>query len=102
MPGIDFAAVRAAVSILDVLELLDCKPFRRRGDRLRGSCPFGCGGSPRDFAAYPDTDRYYCYFCHRRGNQLELWARLQGLGVYDAAKDLCDRLGIPVPFLYRW
>jgi DNA primase len=102
MPGIDFAAVRASVSLLDVLKLLDLHPIRRRGDRLRGPCPFDCDSSPRDFAGYLDTDRYYCFCCHRGGNQLELWADLHGLNVYEAAKDLCHQLHIEVPFIYRW
>ena len=102
MPGIDFAAVRASISLLDVLKLLNFSPTRYRGDRLRGRCPFGCGSSPRDFAAYLDTNSYYCFCCHHGGNQLELWADLQRLSLYDAAKDLCHRLNIPVPLIYRW
>jgi DNA primase len=102
MPGIDFAAVRASVPLLDVLKLLDFQPVRRRGDRLRGPCPFGCNSSPRDFAAYLETNSYYCYSCRRGGNQLELWARVHKLSIYDAARDLCYRLNIDVPLIHRW
>ena len=102
MPGIDFAAVRAAVSLRDVLNLLEFHPTRRTKRDLRGPCPFGCGGSPRDFAAYLETNSYDCFSCRRGGNQLELWARLQRLRIYDAAKDLCHRLGIEVPLIHRW
>jgi DNA primase len=102
MPGIDFAAVRDSVSLLDVLQLLDLHPIRRRGNRLRGPCPFGCNTSPRDFAGYLETDRYYCFCCHRGGNQLELWADVQRLRLFEAARDLCHRLNIEVPVIYRW
>ena len=102
MPGIDFAAVRAAVPLRDVLNLLQFHPVRRTRRSLRGPCPFGCGGSPDDFAAYLETNSYYCFSCHRGGNQLELWACLQRLRIYDAANDLCQRLGIEVPLIHRW
>jgi DNA primase len=102
MPGIDFAAVRAAVSLQDVLNLIEFRPVRRNQRGLRGLCPFHCGGSPRDFAAYLETNSYYCFSCRRGGNQLELWARLQRLRLYDAALDLCQRLHIEVPFIHRW
>lgn len=102
MPGIDFAAVRASVSLLDVLKLLEMQPLRRRGDRLRGPCPFGCTGSPRDFAGYLETDRYWCFCCRRGGNQLELWADIHGIRVYEAAQDLCHRLNLEVPLIHRW
>jgi DNA primase len=102
MPGIDFAAVRASVSLLDVFKLLGLHPIQRRGDRLRVPCPFDCSSSPRDFAGYLNTDRYYCFSCRRRGNQLELWADLHGLNIYEAAQDLCHRLDIQVPLIYHW
>lgn len=102
MPGIDFAAVRAAVPLLDVLQLLKFQPVQQRGDRLRGPCPLGCESSPRDFAAYLDTNSYYCFSCHRGGNQLDLWAAVQRLCLYDAADDLCRRLNIEIPPIYRW
>jgi DNA primase len=102
MPGIDFAAVRASVSLMDVLQLLGFCPVQQRGDRLRGACPFGCKSTPRDFAAYLDTNSYHCFSCHRSGNQLELWAAVQRLCLYEAAEDLCHQLNIQVPFIYRW
>jgi hypothetical protein len=39
MPGVDYAALRARISILDVLGLVHFQPVRRSGDRLRGLCP---------------------------------------------------------------
>jgi DNA primase len=102
MPGIDFAAVRAAVSLRDVLNLIEFRPVRRNKRGFRGICPFGCDGSPGDFAAYLETNSYYCFSCRRGGNQLELWARLQRLELSNAARDLCHRLHIEVPLIHRW
>ena len=48
MPGIDYRALRAAVSLEQVLELLRFKPTRRLAHKLRGPCPIhdsnGTGG----------------------------------------------------------
>ena len=101
MPGIDFAVLREQVPILDVFALLQIQPTGR-GYRLRSPCPLQCRQSPRDCVIYVDTNRYYCHHCHCGGNQLELWAETQGLSFYDGSKDLCQHLGISIPYLYRW
>jgi len=102
MPGIDFAAVRAQVFLPDVLQLLHFHPLRRRGHKLRGHCPLCRSSDPRAFVADLSTNRYSCFSCRRKGNQLELWAAFRSLRFYDGVEDLCHQLGIPVPFIYRW
>jgi DNA primase len=97
MPGIDFAAVRIRISMDEVLELLDFRPVRRVGTRVRGRCPFDCGSSPLAFVANLALRRYHCFSCHRSGNQLELWASLQRQPFHDAVYDLCQRLNIRPP-----
>lgn len=39
MPGLDFQAIRAAVSISQVLELLGFVASEQSGDQVRGPCP---------------------------------------------------------------
>jgi hypothetical protein len=102
MPGIDYAALRARISILDVLELLHFQPVGRSRYRVRGRCPLYCSPDPRAFVAYLDTDRYYCHRCLSSGNQLELWRDTQDLPLFHASRDLCRRLNIPVPEIHRW
>lgn len=102
MPGIDFAYVRKHISILDVLALLEFRPVRCVGGRLRGSCPFACGHSGSDFVAYLDSNRYHCFRCRRSGNAIELWADIRRLTFYKAAEDICQRLGIQPPLIDRW
>jgi DNA primase len=102
MPGIDFAALRDLISIVDVLRLLDFQPRRRRGERLRGLCPLQCSQNPHVFVVNVATDDYYCHACHHYGNQLDLWAETQGLTIYAAAQDLCRRLNIQAPQIHRW
>jgi len=102
MPGIDFAYVRKHVSILDVLALLDFRPVRRLGYRLRGLCPFACSRSDRNFVAYLHTNRYHCFGCRRSGNAIELWAGIRRLSFHKAAEDICQRLHIQPPLIDRW
>ena len=99
MPGIDFAVLRAQVSIFDVLYLLDFRPVSRRGDYVRGVCPFECSTDPRRFVANVVTNKFYCHCCKRGGNQLELWSLARSMRFFDGAKDLCLRLNIPIPYL---
>ena len=48
------------------------------------------------------TDRYYCHQCKSHGNQLELYAAVENITVYQAAVDLCHALGRDVPWIKRW
>ena len=40
--------------------------------------------------------------CHSKGNQLEFWAAVHQLPIYEAAIDLCRALGRDVPWIERW
>jgi DNA primase len=102
MPGIDFAAVRAQVSLPDVLQLLHFQPLRRRGHKLRGPCPLCRNSDPRMFVADLSTNRSCCFSCRRKGNQLELWTTFRSLRFYDGVEDLCQQLGLEVPRIHRW
>jgi DNA primase len=101
MPSIDYRAVRAAVPLRRVLELLQFTPVRRRGDELRGPCPIHGSHSPRSlsFAANVRKQAYCCFVCGAGGNQLDLWAAVSHLPLYAATCDLCQRLGIEIPQL---
>jgi DNA primase len=99
MPSIDFRELRRRVLISDVLGVLGFEPTKRRGHRLRGSCPIhelGSAGT-RTFSVDLDKNCFQCFGCGRSGNQLDLWAFTQRLPLHSAAVDLCDRLGIEVP-----
>jgi DNA primase len=101
MPGIDLKQVRHEVGIQQVLGLLDFVPTSRKGPRLRGPCPIHGDSSPpsRVFSAHLGCHRYRCFRCHSAGTQLDLWAAVHSLSIYAAAKDLCEHLGIPIPYL---
>jgi DNA primase len=102
MPGIDFAEFRKRITLPQVPRLLHFHPIRSSKNQLRGPCPFACSEARRSFLAYLESDRYYCFSRRRSGNPLDLWAGARQLSVYEAARDLCRRLGIEPPPIDRW
>lgn len=99
-PPIDFTAVKAAVTIAAVLQLLGTT-LHGRGAQQRGPCPLhgSTSGTSRCFSANTDQNAFHCFKCGRAGNALDLWAAATRQTPYDAAVDLCARLGIPLPIL---
>jgi DNA primase len=103
MAAIDFRAVRLAVDISAVLDLLGFVPRSRRGGQVRGPCPLHKATTPasRSFSAHLTKQAYRCFRCGASGNQLDLWAEATGQPLYQAAIDLCEKLHQPVPWLHR-
>ena len=101
MPGIDLRQVRSQITIQQVLDLLGFVPITRAGYRLRGPCPIHASSRPqsRVFSVNLACHRYRCFRCHSAGTQLDLWAAIHRLSIYAAAKDLCRRLSLPIPYL---
>ena len=100
-PAIDFAAVRAAITMAAVLQLLGFQANSTRGSQQRGPCPLhgSTSGTSRCFSAHLDQHLFHCFKCGRKGNALDLWAAANQQSPYDAAIDLCARLHIPLPTL---
>ncbi len=105
MPGVDFERIRAVVTMEPVLNLLGFEPTSRSGSQWYGSCPLpdcGAGRRRRSFSVNVARGRYCCHRCGRHGNPLELWAAATQQSVYQAAIDLCRRLGCEIPWIRRW
>jgi putative transposase len=100
-PPIDFAAVRAAVNMAAVLQLLGFQANSTQGAQQRGPCPLhgSTSGTSRCFSANLDQQMFRCFKCGRQGNALDLWSQATRQTVYDAAVDLCNRLHITLPTL---
>lgn len=98
-PAIDFAAVRAAISLTAVLALLGLQTRSRRGAQQRGPCPLhgAISSTSRCFSANLHDHMFHCFKCGRSGNALDLWGQAQRLPPYDAAID--QRLNVPLPLL---
>lgn len=84
-----------------VLELIEWRPNSRRGDQLRGPCPVhqSQGERSRIFSVSLSKQAFQCFKCEAKGNHLDLYAKVTGLPVYEAALELCERLGIEPPGL---
>ncbi|HJT78873.1 MAG TPA: CHC2 zinc finger domain-containing protein [Gemmataceae bacterium] len=104
MPGVNFDRLRAEITMEEVLRLLAFAPTGRSGWQWYGPCPFHPATAKRSrcFSVNVALRRYYCHRCHRHGNHLELWAAASQLPLYQAAIDLCQRLGRDVPWMQRW
>jgi transposase InsO family protein len=100
-PAIDFAAVRAAITMAAVLGLLGFQARSAQGAQQRGTCPMhgSTSGTSRSFSANLNQHTFHCFKCGRSGNALDLWAQATRQTPYDAALDLCQRLNIPLPSL---
>ena len=104
MPGIDFNRLRAEITMTEVLALLGFQPVTRSGAQWYGCCPVHDAAAQRKqrcFSVNVTLGRYYCHRCHSHGNALELWAAATQLPLYQAAIDLCQRLGREVPSIQR-
>jgi DNA primase len=101
MPSIDYRQVRSAVNMRQVLELIGFEASRRHADEWRGPCPLHSSRSPysRSFAANVRKNTFRCFRCGAVGNHLDLWILHTELPLYEATRELCRRLGVPLPIL---
>lgn len=104
MAGVDFNKLRNEITMEQVLNQLGFERVSQSGDQLHGPCLVHRSTSPqsRTFSVNLRTGRYFCHKCQSKGNQLELWAAVHELPIYDAAVDLCRVLGHEVPWIKRW
>jgi transposase InsO family protein len=100
-PAIDFAAVRAAITIAEVLALLGFVPRSEHAGQQRGACPLhgSTHGTARCFSVNTNAQTFHCFKCGRSGNALDLWVQATKQTPYEAAVDLCQRLHVPLPLL---
>ena len=104
MAGVDFDTLRSEITMEQVLNKIGFKPSSRTGDQWHGPCPVHGSSSPqsRSFSVNVKSGRYHCHKCHSHGNQLELWAAIHQLSIYDAALDVCRALDHKIPWIKRW
>lgn len=104
MPGVDFARLRAEITMVQVLDLLQFQLTARSGPQWYGYCPLH-ESSPhhrRVFSVNVDLRLFYCHRCRCRGNQLDLWVEATKLPFHRAMIELCERLGRDIPWVHRW
>ena len=100
MPAIAYDRLRQHVALADVLHLGGCTPTWRCGAQVRAPCPLHeAGPRSRSFSAHVERGLGHCFSCGRGGNALDLWVMHTRLPLHAATLDLCQRLGLPVPWL---
>ena len=103
---LDFEALKARVSIVDLLETIGWEPAGRRrgGKELRGPCPIHQSSSATSliFSVTPSRSIFHCFKCDAGGDTIALAAYLLGIPPKQrvkAAVELCKYLGIQIPRL---
>ncbi len=86
-PFVDFKAIRAAITMEQVLEhygILD--QFKRSGDRLSGPCPIHKGSNPTQFSISVSKNIWNCFSeCKHHGNVLDFIAKMEDVSIHAAA-----------------
>jgi len=100
-PPIDFQAVRAAITIGAVLDLLGFQARSARAGQQRGPCPLhgSTSATSRCFSVHLTRHTFHCFTCGRSGNALDLWVQASRQSLHEGAVDLCQRLNIELPTL---
>ena len=94
---VDFKAVKAAVSMLQVLEHYGlAESFKRSGNSLSGPCPLHGGENRTQFRVSLEKNCWNCFgTCNGGGNILDFVARKEGCSLREAALVLCDWFQLP-------
>jgi DNA primase len=94
---VDFKAVKAAVSMLQVLEHYGlAESFKRTENSLSGPCPLHNGENRTQFRVSLDKNCWNCFgACKGGGNVLDFVARKEGCSLREAALMLCDWFQLP-------
>lgn len=102
MTLLDYPALRAAISMKQVLTLLQFQPSQHQGPQLRGPCPihdpYG-EDDPRCLSVHLTRGVFRCFRCAAHGNQLDLWRLTQRVPIYEAAIELCRQARLTPPTL---
>jgi len=101
MRGIDYQALRKRIEIRAVLDLIGFKPTSKSRQQWRGPCPLHGSQATwsRTLSVNIPRGLFRCFKCHAGGNVLDLWSQYTGMGLYDATLDLCEKLGVAVPWV---
>jgi hypothetical protein len=101
MPLLDMRQARSEIHLAVVLGLIRWQANTRQGEQVRGPCPLHGSSSPRSrsFSAHLGRNIWQCFRCGTAGNALDLWARVNGQGLYPAVLELYRQLGRTPPWL---
>src|SRR5439155_18065696 len=86
-PYVDFKAVKASVSMLQILDHYGLtERFKRSGHSLSGACPLHNGDNRRQFRVSASKNCWNCFGkCKRGGNVLDFVALKENISVRESA-----------------
>src|SRR6266567_4428597 len=84
---IDFKAVKAAITMQEVLENYGISDrFKKSGDSLSGPCPIHGGSNPTQFRVSISKNIWNCFSkCKHGGNVLDFIAKMEKVSIHAAA-----------------
>jgi DNA primase len=93
---VDFKAVKAAITMEQVLEHYDLlDKFKRSGDSLSGPCPIHKGSNPTQFRVSVSKNVWNCFSeCKHGGNTLDFIARMENVKIHAAALKAIEWFGL--------
>jgi hypothetical protein len=89
---IDFAALKAATTMADMVSMLDLK-LKQAGNQWRGVCPFCKTGGERALVI-TEGRGFYCFAAKKGGDQIALYAHITDANVKDAADAIATWKGL--------
>lgn len=90
---IDFKAIAETVGVEQVAQHLNL-PLKKSGNEFRCVCPVCETDDERSLAVYPQSASFRCYAAGQSGDCIALYAHIQGVGMYAAAKKVQEMFGI--------
>ena len=95
---VDFKAVKAAVSMLQILDHYHLtERFKRRGDSLSGPCPIHGGDNPTHFRVSLEKNCWNCFGqCKGGGNMLDFVMQKERVTVREAALKISEWFSLPL------
>ncbi len=91
---IDFAALKAAVSIDQVADWLQLDLNKKPNGQLRGCCPMHGGTNDREFVVTPSKGLFFCFGPCGGGDAITLTAQVLKIGTKEAAQRIAEHFKI--------
>lgn len=92
MAFVDFSALKAIVSIEQVVDILGLE-MKPTGNQLRSSCPACKTTGGRELVVTPSKGAFFCFKDGKGGDLIALAAHIEGISVKEAAVYIHDQLG---------
>jgi len=87
----EIAQVRQATDIVALIS--ETVALKKSGQRWWGLCPFH-GESTPSFSVNAEMGLFYCFGCHKKGDQITWLREIHHLDFMDAVRQLADKAGI--------